>query len=137
MSFPMDPKHPDRGFLYSRVHFDPMEAALAADWEEYNVPHPGLNYGRSALQCILSDRNGNGIEVTRRDRFVAASVIQWLGTSCGYSFLQKALAKAGYGLVGGFNYLPEHPDGAMVDAIRLAESEAQTWQMIFDLSEPH
>lgn len=137
MSFPMDPKHPDRGFLYERVHFDPLEAAFASDWEKYNQPRPGLNYGMSALQGILSDRNGNGLEVTRRDRFVAASVIQWLGTNCGYSFLQTALAKVGYGVTNGWTFRSDDADTALSEAIRMAESEAQTWQMIFDLSEPH
>ncbi len=35
---------------------------------------------------------------TKRDRVVAATVIQWLGTNCGRAFLADALRKAGYSI---------------------------------------
>lgn len=34
-------------------------------------------------------------EVTQRDAEIVATVIQWLGSNCGMSFLQAALQKCG------------------------------------------
>ena len=35
-------------------------------------------------------------EPTERDRIVAATVIQWLGSNCGFSMIMEALEKCGY-----------------------------------------
>ncbi|HXJ61825.1 MAG TPA: hypothetical protein VNU68_34730, partial [Verrucomicrobiae bacterium] len=38
-------------------------------------------------------------QITDNERYVAATVVQWLGTNCGFAFLMEALRKAGYRIV--------------------------------------
>jgi hypothetical protein len=47
------------------------------------------------LELILSDDvNGTVAPLTQRDAMVAATVVQWLGTNCGQSFLHEVRREA-------------------------------------------
>lgn len=84
------------------------ESAFADVWMAEN--HPELNRSINGGLGILWDLIGFGTErewpfgrtegpcypVTTRDARVAATVVQWLGTNCGMSFLALALKQAGY-----------------------------------------
>ena len=82
------------GYESQRVVFassgmDLLERVLAFRWMERN----------NDTWCILdrlvcTDDNPRG--ATQRDAEVAATVIQWLGTAVGYSFMRSCLEEAGF-----------------------------------------
>lgn len=88
--------HPDR-------QGSPAERIYAEMWQKQQERSPGLNDGFGLLELILSplrQDNHSGFlghrpyrmvpPVSQRDAQVAATVIQWLGTSCGGSFIRQA-----------------------------------------------
>lgn len=79
------------------------EAIYLRRWQKLNEAQPGTDFGRHVLELILSptrripgERNWIGEPpsyippVSQRDAQVAATVIQWLGTSCGRGFVHDA-----------------------------------------------
>lgn len=84
------------------------EAVFAEEWEETCQPRPGVNFGWGTLQDLMvRQREGDGLLfrgrvpfwITKRERVIVATVVQWLGTACGFAFLQKCLRRCGYRLV--------------------------------------
>jgi len=68
------------------------EADFAVAWEELNTSFDGRLDGRGVLDYLLAEKVNSPMgEVSDRDREVAATVIQWLGSSVGQSFLRKVL----------------------------------------------
>jgi hypothetical protein len=66
-----------------------MERIFLKHWRRENKRQAGTNGGYGALELILSeDSNCIAAGITQRDATVAATVIQWLGTNCGRSFLR-------------------------------------------------
>lgn len=118
-----DRQHPNRGFLYERTARDRMEAEFANAWEERQGP---LNY---FLDRII------GETPNRRDRFVAASVIQWLGSNVGFSFMVTCLHQSGYAVVGGEAraYKDTEP---LLNELKQQQYNAEAAQKTFDQSEP-
>lgn len=74
------------------------ERLYAEHWRKQNIRQPAINHGYTALEWILCPEGRRTPErVTLRDAAVAASVIQWLGTSCGHGFaleVEKRIAEA-------------------------------------------
>lgn len=64
----------------SELANNPREVTFAQLWKEEN----NANERRFLLQLLLQD------ELTQRDAEVAATVIQWLGSNVGMSFLTEA-----------------------------------------------
>lgn len=142
-------KHRDRGYQYERTEHDRLEKAFAELWESLNEPRDGINHGRGILQELFMGAHGWDHVVTDRERYVAATLVQWLGTNCGFGFLQQALQKVGYRITG---YEP-HPDYSVNEdplcraleqaALNLefdsrrAEAERTARQATFDEAEPH
>lgn len=108
-----------RGLHYRRVETDKLvrgvtlESVFADLWEEENERRPGRNYGYGLLQDLMfghwdrSKRCRVGRDffldqpwvrflIRRRDAVIAATVVQWLGSNVGFSFLEQALNRAGY-----------------------------------------
>ena len=82
------------GFEAQRVVFaqSPMailERILAFRWMEENRQE-----WCTLDRLVYNQRDGYG--ATQRDAEVAATVIQWLGTAVGYSFLVRCLEEAGF-----------------------------------------
>lgn len=71
------------GLHSHRLKSNPMEKRFAECWDERQV------YGRT-LEYILSVDNIPR-PVNEHDEQVAATVIQWLGSPVGLSFLEKVL----------------------------------------------
>lgn len=69
----------NKGLHQYRFKENPLEKAFAEQWEKEN------NEGRT-LDCLLAKD-----EVTDRDREVAATVIQWLGSPCGQYFVEDVI----------------------------------------------
>lgn len=99
-----NPRHPNRGFMYERTQyteqgFGDLEKAFADTWEAENKKVSGWNQGLGILQDLFFRGHNCVHEVTRMERWVAATVVQWLGTNCGFCFLRNVLKKCGYGIV--------------------------------------
>ena len=81
----------NKGRAQYRFKDNPMERRFAEIWERMNTDCAGRVNGRGVLDFMLAeDPNRPSGEVTDRDREVAATVIQWLGSSVGQGFLDEA-----------------------------------------------
>lgn len=82
---------------------NPPEDIFLRRWQKENERSPGLNYGYGVLQLLLTPTRirNDGLfscpgapyyvpPVSQRDAEVAATVIQWLGTSGGRCFMEAA-----------------------------------------------
>jgi len=65
---------------------NPREIAFDAQWRGEHKHH-------DLLSLLLEAK------ATERDRTVAATVIQWLGSAVGLSFLREALERCGYEII--------------------------------------
>lgn len=66
----------------------PPERVFLEKWRKENVRQRGLNSGFTLLEWILCPAaEKRPASVSQRDAQVAASVVQWMGTNCGLSFL--------------------------------------------------
>lgn len=86
---------------------NPREVAFAKQWEEEHEFHDLLCLllrtpcDKNDPKCVDSC-NGSGAyskailgEATERDRLIAGTVVQWLGSNCGMCFIREALSKVG------------------------------------------
>ena len=77
----------NKGIQLHRLKDNPLEKKFAKAWEEEN------SQGRNILGHILAkeiNKPKEG-EVTKRDREVAAAVVQWLGSPVGSCFVKHTL----------------------------------------------
>lgn len=88
------------GNYRKKIETCPYERAFAETWEKWNVPSVGINHGFTTLELVVLKETGRVLgmpiledELTQRDCYVAASVIQWLGTAIGESFLNEVKEK--------------------------------------------
>ena len=77
-----------------RQRFSAVEATYAEEWKKQNKRSPGVNGGHTLLEHICSEEITAPAPVSVRDSFVAASVIQWLGTNCGLCFIKTCEERA-------------------------------------------
>jgi hypothetical protein len=74
----------NKGRSQHRFAGNPLERRFAEEWERKNAQE-----GRGVLDYLLADEvNSPRGEVSQRDREVAATVIQWLGSPVGQDFLR-------------------------------------------------
>jgi len=78
-----------RGMHFNRTKREPLERALAVAWQQQQEAHETstINY------LLAKDNHPRDGEVSDRDRLVAATVIQWLGSNVGQRFLAEAKNK--------------------------------------------
>ncbi len=92
---------------------NPQEVAFSAQWDKEHEHHDLLVL-LLRVPCDRDDPNrvGGGLlgdstgefhkyplgEITERDRIVAATVFQWLGSNCGMDAMRQALKATGYTL---------------------------------------
>ena len=75
----------NKGRAQYRFKQNPLEEQFAIIWEQCNRNN---EYG--ILDYLLAEiANKPQGEVTNRDREVAATVIQWLGSYCGQEFIKE------------------------------------------------
>jgi len=74
----------NNGLNQHRFSQNPLEVSYAVHWNRHNPKGQNgyLDY------MLAKDKNHPCGEVTERDRVVAATVIQWLGSPCGQSFIR-------------------------------------------------
>lgn len=82
-------KKKHQGLHPYRYKDNPMENRFAAKWQEEN----DRTIGNGLLEYLLGDGSKAARDVTDRDRLVAATVVQWLGSQVGQHFLKKVLRK--------------------------------------------
>jgi hypothetical protein len=74
----------NKGKNQHRFGQNPVEKVYAQEWEKIN------DHSRGVLDLILAEKvNCPAGEVSDRDREVAATVIQWLGSPVGQDFIHK------------------------------------------------
>lgn len=76
--------------------FNPREMVYAKKWEMVNQRTPGLNRGCGYLELLLNQHGDSSFvisSISQRDAFVAATVIQWLGTNIGQGFMEECEKK--------------------------------------------
>jgi hypothetical protein len=90
---------------------NPRERTFAEAWESENsgyganqtIDHLLYGHGHGAASaCVPSCSEIPDVALlrpTERDRMVAATVIQWLGSNVGFCFLEDALKACGYKVV--------------------------------------
>ncbi|MBE3143813.1 MAG: hypothetical protein IMZ61_07815 [Planctomycetes bacterium] len=81
----------NKGLHQYRFKDNPLEEAFALAWDQINRSYVDNKLdGRGTLDYLLAKNcNDPRGEVTPRDREVAATVIQWLGSPIGQSFIQE------------------------------------------------
>lgn len=114
----------NRGDYYERTKWNNLEKAFAELWQEENATNNSSHHGVGLMQALFSNR-GHQHNVTASERFVAATMIQWLGSNCGFSFLRRALKEAGYTVIDSKTGYPATPPGNEKSPFRrkFAESE--------------
>ena len=89
------------------------EKVFAAKWNETNHPPSFLNHGVGTLEWLLCSRYRKGANFLRPDdachelyrhltqpeATAAASAIQWLGTNCGWCWLEECIRECGFDIV--------------------------------------
>jgi len=96
----------DIGLRYERTKYNPKEKAFADAWKEECKPVHWLNYGHGLIQDLFMTYQDGDLyrpvmlkELTDDERMVAATCIQWLGSNCGWAFLEKVVEDCGYKIV--------------------------------------
>ncbi len=84
----------NKGKRRRRCKNNPLEKRFAEEWEQIN-----LKDSNGTLNYLLSETINYPLgRVSERDRMVAATVIQWLGSPVGQQFIARTKTKT-YGLV--------------------------------------
>ncbi len=83
------------GIRRERCVNNDREMAFHKHWLEENRINFGLNSGHGILHGLFV---GHNIELTKRDRMIVATAIQWLGSNCGFGFLEETLKDCGYSI---------------------------------------
>ncbi len=99
------------GYMTDRLSYDPndIENAFSSHWQKENKNKTNINSGHGILQDLFIEKKGHPfnimnetfcfVKISNKERLIVATIIQWLGTNCGFCFLQEALSKAGYKIV--------------------------------------
>lgn len=99
----------NKGFFYQRVKLRPFvnewknkEKIFAEEWVKINK---NKIYDFGLLQTLFFVKDINNIspgylllKITPIQRCIVATVIQWFGSNCGFSFLVDCLKECGYKL---------------------------------------
>lgn len=90
----------NQGLFPERTEFNNKEKAFSETWKKENKIESHVNQGQGTLQNLMFDRNNEPCYyITKNDRVIVATVIQWLGTNIGFNFLERSLKKCGYKIV--------------------------------------
>lgn len=80
----------NKGRSQYRFKDNPLEESFAVAWEKMNTNVSGREDGRGVLDYLLAENPNEPMgEVTDRDREVAATVIQWLGSPVGQGLFER------------------------------------------------
>jgi len=84
-----------RGMNYRRTVDNHPEFIMAQEWDKFLASARGPNGNPDSLDYMLhmGDQHGHIPRCSDRDRLVANSIIQWLGSPVGNAFVRDALEK--------------------------------------------
>jgi len=86
----------NKGIRQYRFKQNPLEKRFAESWDEINTDSCGKLNGNGILDYIMAKNINNPLgDISDRDRAVAATVIQWLGSPVGQSFLTQTNKRRG------------------------------------------
>ena len=84
----------NKGRCQYRLNNNPNEKFFAEAWEKQNLNVSGRQDGTGVLDYLMAESPNEPMgEITDRDREVAATVIQWLGSPVGCDFLRDVKIK--------------------------------------------
>jgi hypothetical protein len=100
----------NKGFRHERVnHINPLstsdinrEMVFYKHWVKENEYRSGTNYGQGILQDLFFEGTHpmntpiKMLKIKPIHRFIVATIIQWLGTNVGFSFILECLRDCGY-----------------------------------------
>lgn len=99
----------NKGLFFERQEHNPREKAFAEEWEHENERDDryAVDHGYGTLQNLFMEGHKYDLmnplkcitKITKRDKYIVATVIQWLGSNVGMSFLHSTLRKCGYKIV--------------------------------------
>ncbi len=98
----------DKGFRHERIEWEygNREKVFYKKWKKENVRRAWINFGFGILQDLFMIPHKNylispsaKLVINNRDRFIVATVMQWLGTNCGWCFLEESLKQCGYKII--------------------------------------
>lgn len=90
----------NEGLFYERTKTNDREKAFSDLWKKENKIESWVNQGHGTLQNIVIGKDQLPLfYITKNDRIIVATVVQWLGTNIGFNFLERALKKCGYKIV--------------------------------------
>lgn len=85
-----------KGISTNRLKTNPREKVFADAWEELNA-QPRSRRTPATVDYLIHPSNNDpsiaSLHATDRECEVAATVIQWLGSPVGWSWLQETMAK--------------------------------------------
>jgi len=82
----------NNGKSQHRMKDNELEKTFAEEWEKLNTDRNGKLNGMGTLDYLLAETiNYPSGEVTDRDRVVAATVVQWLGSPVGSEFVKRVV----------------------------------------------
>lgn len=95
------------GYMHQRMKHDceqsQREKALARAWRKENLCRSWVDSGCGVLQDLFINTEHIDhtyhfpiTKISKRDRVIAATVIQWLGSNCGFAWLCMVMKKCGY-----------------------------------------
>jgi hypothetical protein len=85
LEFAASQEEPAKGLSAARLKREPEEKRFAKAWEEQE----------NLLDYLLATENNKPVTPSYRDKVVAATVVQWLGSPVGQSFLEGLGYKKG------------------------------------------
>lgn len=80
----------EENLLMEKYNWNNPEKTFAFEWREESK-HLNTLFTNRGLDLEL--------KVDSKTRFISATIIQWLGSNIGWSFLQRVLDKEGYKIV--------------------------------------
>ena len=98
----------DKGYKFERTSYEhgDREKIFYKQWKRENVKRVWINQGQGILQNLFHIQPqkwyhayGWKVIINKRDRYIVATVMQWLGTNCGWCWLEETLRKCGYRIV--------------------------------------
>lgn len=90
----------NEGLFHERTKTNDREKAFSDLWKQENKIESHVNQGQGTLQNLMIGTDNTILfYITKNDRIIVATIIQWLGTNIGFNFLERALKKCGYKIV--------------------------------------
>lgn len=84
------------GKFVNRIETNDREKYFHLNWQKVNKMGSGINNGHDLLQCLFANAEE---PINSHNRMIAATVIQWLGSNVGMSFLDDTLKMMGKRIV--------------------------------------